>query len=136
MTVCLCVSSFFSIHVKLKTPADLSAYSCRSAFPTSRWLHRTSKATRCSTGEPCKCGPDRRGCRYNVTSELMMEPSSGPSPPLPLGWYLCPSFPFSFFLPLASAMYLVFNKVHKLILAFWIFRFEIQIPPSLNVAGI
>ncbi|XP_078130251.1 TGF-beta-activated kinase 1 and MAP3K7-binding protein 2 isoform X1 [Sander vitreus] len=27
---------------------------------------------------------DRRGCRYNVTSELMMEPSSGPSPPLPL----------------------------------------------------
>lgn len=34
-------------------------------------------------------GPDRRGgCRYNVTSELMMEPSSGPSTPLPLGWYL------------------------------------------------
>ncbi|XP_035534375.1 TGF-beta-activated kinase 1 and MAP3K7-binding protein 2 isoform X1 [Morone saxatilis] len=29
-------------------------------------------------------GPDRRGCRYNVTSKLMMEPSSGPSPPLPL----------------------------------------------------
>ncbi|XP_049445981.1 TGF-beta-activated kinase 1 and MAP3K7-binding protein 2 isoform X2 [Epinephelus fuscoguttatus] len=27
---------------------------------------------------------DRRGCRYNVTSELMMEPSSGPPPPLPL----------------------------------------------------
>ncbi|XP_032398320.1 TGF-beta-activated kinase 1 and MAP3K7-binding protein 2 isoform X2 [Etheostoma spectabile] len=27
---------------------------------------------------------DRRGCRYNVTSELMMEPSSGPSPSLPL----------------------------------------------------
>ncbi|XP_019108870.1 TGF-beta-activated kinase 1 and MAP3K7-binding protein 2 isoform X2 [Larimichthys crocea] len=27
---------------------------------------------------------DRRGCRYNVTSELMMEPSSGPLPPLPL----------------------------------------------------
>nr|XP_046228537.1 TGF-beta-activated kinase 1 and MAP3K7-binding protein 2 isoform X2 [Scatophagus argus] len=27
---------------------------------------------------------DRRGCRYNVTSELMMEPSSGPSLPLPL----------------------------------------------------
>ncbi|XP_041660921.1 TGF-beta-activated kinase 1 and MAP3K7-binding protein 2 isoform X2 [Cheilinus undulatus] len=27
---------------------------------------------------------DRRGCRYNVSSELMMEPSSGPSPPLPL----------------------------------------------------
>jgi len=35
-------------------------------------------------------GPDRRGCRYNVTSELLMEPSSGPSPPPPLGWYLCP----------------------------------------------
>ncbi|KAM6906418.1 TGF-beta-activated kinase 1 and MAP3K7-binding protein 2 isoform 1-T5 [Lycodopsis pacificus] len=27
---------------------------------------------------------DGRGCRYNVTSELMMEPSSAPSPPLPL----------------------------------------------------
>lgn len=53
---------FFPIHVKPKTPADLSACSCRSAFPTSRWCHRTSKATWCSTGEPCECGPDRRGC--------------------------------------------------------------------------
>lgn len=53
---------FFPFMWNSKTPADLFACSCVLAFPTSRWLHKTSATTWCSTCEPCKCGPDRRGC--------------------------------------------------------------------------